>query len=127
MKIAKVRLTASGIRYNTHTVPTTRNDYKFRKYTGSQVAWTAVDNVEDAAYFDEHQSFAVEWTPVGLLTRAYDSAASSVHEALSKLGYREKQQLAKERGIKANQSEEKLEAELAEAADELARQLEHQR
>lgn len=126
MKVAKVRLTA-GLRSTTQTVPSTRTQYVFRNYTGGRIAWTPVENVEDAAYFDEHQSFAVQWTPAGHLARAYDSATTSVREALSSLDYREKQALAKERGIKANQSEEELEAELAEAADELARQLEHQR
>jgi len=125
MKVAKVRHTA-GARVHTHTVPATRNDYTFKHYTDG-VHRVAVENVEDAAYFDEHESFAVQWTPAGLIARATSGAASSVKEALSSLDYRDKQKLAKERGIQANQSEEELEAELAEAADELAQQIEYQR
>lgn len=125
MKVAKVRFTA-GARVHTHTVASTRTDYTFKHYTDG-VYWVPVETVEDAAYFDDHESFAVEWTPAGLIARATSGAASSVKEALKSLDYRDKQKLAKENGIQANQSEEELEAELKEAAEELAQQLEHQR
>jgi len=125
MKVAKARFTAEAS-IHTHTVPSSLNDYTFKHYTDAE-HWVPVETVEDAAYFDEHESFAVDWTPAGLLARATSGATSSVKSALSSLDYRDKQKLAKENGIKANQSEEELEAELAEAADELAQQLEHQR
>jgi hypothetical protein len=125
MKVAKARFTA-GARVHTHRVPSTRNSYTFQHYTGRE-HWVPVESVEDAAYFDDHESFAVEWTPAGLIARATSGAAGSVKEALKTLDYRDKQKLAKERGIKANQSEEELNAELNEAAEELAQQLQHQR
>jgi hypothetical protein len=125
MKVAKVRFTA-GSRFHTHTVPGTRNSYTFQHYT-HDVYWAPVESIEDAAYFDEHESFAVEWTPAGLLARATSGAAGTVKEALKTLDYRDKQKIAKKRGIKANQSEEELNEELNEAAEELAQQLQHQR
>ncbi|AGM11972.1 hypothetical protein DNAM5_113 [Haloarcula californiae tailed virus 1] len=124
MKVAEVRSEADA-RMRTYTVPSTRRDYTFRYFTEKE-HWVSVEHVEDAAYFDDAEGFAVRWTPAGLIARAYQGAAGSVAEAFSRLDYRDKQELAKERGIKANQSEEELEAELEEAVEELARQVENQ-
>lgn len=112
-------------RSHTHTVPSTKRDYRFQHFTHKEY-WVPVESVEDAAYFDDHQSFAVEWTPAGLIARATSGAASSVKDALEALDYRDKQKLAKEYGIKANRSEEELTEELNEAAEELAQQVQYQ-
>ena len=124
MELAKVTST-SGARVRTHTAPS-QEKYTFKHYT-HDTHWVSVDNVEDAVYFDENDSFAVQWTPAGRIARAARGPVSSVKDVLSRLDYREKQKLAKDSGIKANQSEEELEAELQETVEQLAEQIERQR
>lgn len=85
-----------------------------------------VDSVEDAEMFVSLELFDVEWTIHGQLARQIDGEIDSVSGALSELGYREKQSFAKKVGIKANQSEEKLEEELQEEVESLQEVLENE-
>jgi hypothetical protein len=126
MELAKVRNT-TGVRVRTYTVPSTHNDYTFQHFTDDE-CWVSVDNVKDAEYFEGCEGFAVEWTPTGRVVKATYGPVSSAKKVLKEqLGYRDKQKLAKERGIKANQSEEELEEELEQVVEQLAEQMEHQR
>lgn len=124
MDIAKVRYTAFTETVHTHTTPT-GGSYKFKYYT-HDTHWTDVDEVEDAKYFDQHESFAVKWTPAGRIARAANGTIESAKDVLDEMGYREKQSLAKDHGIKANQKEEDLNAELQEVVEDFARDMQFQ-
>lgn len=122
MKVAKVRYT-EGARVRTFTGPTGQK-YTFKHYTEGK-HYASVEEVEDALFFDDRDSFVVSWTPAGLIARATHGSIESAKEVLSSLDYRQKQKLAKDRGIKANQSEEELEEELQKAVEQLAERAEH--
>lgn len=125
MELAKVHMTANPSSVHTHTAPS-RESYTFRHYTGGRKDWVPVGVLEDAAYFDDHESFAVQWTPAGRIARAASGTVDGAKSLLSKLGYREKQQLAKDHGIKANQSEEDLDEELQEVVEQFAEDMKYQ-
>jgi len=85
-----------------------------------------VESLESAEWLDDQQQFVVEWTIYGramrrLTREEYDTPA----EMLSDWNYRAKQRLAKSFGIKANQSEEELEAELEDEVERLQTQMEN--
>lgn len=118
MKIATITYTGNT-RQKTHRGPSGRQ-YVF----GSTD--TATDSVEDAEFFDDKPNYNVDWTTVGMLARRYADGYSSAKKALSEMGYRQKQKLAKAAGVQANQAEEDLEEELEEFAEQLQHDMEHQ-
>lgn len=72
--------------------------------------------MDDALHFDRMGSpYEVVWTGVGKVARSGKKPLKS----LKKMGYRQKQSLAKEFGIKANQSEDDLEDELRPVVEQL--------
>lgn len=119
MKLAEVTCDAQS-RSTTHRVPGTDNKYRFRSGMS-----TSVENMEDVRYFDEKQSYTVEWTARGQLMSRLAGDHDSVREAVAEFGYDAKQELAKTFGIKANQSDETLEDELTEVAEELKQEMEY--
>lgn len=83
---------------------------------GGEPVPVSLDSVVDALHFDDQGSpFVVEWTAVGLLVRS----AKPPVDALKELGYRQKQKVAKQFDIRANQSEEDLEEELQPYVEQL--------
>lgn len=79
----------------------------------------AVSDISDAEEFANITTYDVDWTVHGELLRHSDGTVADAMEAVKSFGYRKKQSLAKSFGIKANQSEEKLEKELKEEVREL--------
>lgn len=83
-----------------------------------------VHEVEDAQYFAEKGVFEVDWTPLGRLAKATEGHASKAESALSQIGYREKQRIAKAVGVRADGTESELEERLAPEIDNLREQME---
>lgn len=114
MKIAEVTYVGT-MTSNKHRGPSGES-YYFRAPRGQEPRPEVIDNVDDALHFDRMGSpYEVEWTGVGKVARSGKKPLKS----LKKMGYRQKQALAKEFDIKANQSEDDLEDELRPVVEQL--------
>lgn len=78
-----------------------------------------LESLEDAEWFKQQDGFDVEWTVHGDVLRTAGGSIDDLQAYLQDVGYREKQKLAQLVGIKANQSDEELTAELEDAVDDL--------
>lgn len=123
MKVAEVYYVGRGRRASRRGPSDER--YNFRKTTSEAPdAPTPVHKVEDAIAFEDLAAFEVDWTPMGRLARATDGPSTSAQAALSDMGYRAKQEIAKAVGVKANQKEDKLDEELEGEITQLQSQME---
>lgn len=94
--------------------------YRFKNPLGGDPRPIAVDNIEDAKFFDsKSETIRVEWTAIGVVARSTKPPL----DALKDLGYRQKQRLAKKFDIRANQKEATLEEELEPYVKELEEQI----
>lgn len=118
MKLADVTCDAKS-RRSTHRLPSGRK-YLFRSGQSTEVT-----ELEDARYFEDQVGYTVDWTARGRFVSQIAGSDDSVAEALESFGYRAKQELAKTVGVAANQSEEELDEELQEAAEDLKQQMEN--
>ena len=118
MTLAKVKCAARS-RSTTHKVPESGRNYRFR--SGE---YTEVSELVDVRYFEEANGYTVDWTAHGKLKDVLARDEDSPKDALKEFSYNAKQSLAKGFGIKANQSEEDLEEELIEVANEMKEDME---
>jgi len=84
-----------------------------------------VSDLEDFRYFRQKHSYDVELTARGQLYLALAGSDGSVEESIGSFGYNLKQKLAKSFGIKGNQKDEELTAELTEEAERLKEDMEN--
>lgn len=123
MKVAEVNYVGRSRRHS-RTAPSGRR-YRFTRTTsGNEDYGEAVEDVQDARYFERHSVFEVEWTPLGLLAKQTEGPVTEVEATLSSIGYRQKQRIAKALDVKAGGSEEELEERLKPAIKELQQQME---
>lgn len=113
MKVADVRYVGS------------MRSQHYRRDSGERIRFSRqdpqpVDEIELAREFADEPAYKVEWTTRGRLLNEFYDEGKEVTEAVADLAYRQKQKLAKELGIKANQSEEELKEELEEEVTKLA-------
>lgn len=116
MKVAKVRYVGS------------MRSQHYRLDSGERVRfsrtdWLSFDDIEVVREFVEEPAYEVEWTSRGKLLNEFYDEGREITDALTNLAYRQKQKLAKELGIKANQSEEELKEELEEEVEKLAEEI----
>jgi len=86
-----------------------------------------VDSVKDALYLDERGVFDVEWTAIGQvvrLSKSLESPADEIEAMLSDMGYRQKQKLASNLGLKAGGKEDELDERLRPEVERLQAQME---
>ncbi len=90
--------------------------YNLNNPRGGDASPVELDNVRDAEKFEKIGGpYTVEWTSVGKVVRTTEGPL----ESLKEIGYRQKQKLAKEFGVKANQSESDLEEELQPVVEQI--------
>lgn len=90
--------------------------YRMKNPMGGDARPVTVESVPDAKHYDQQgDPFRVEWTALGLIVRS----AKPPLDTLKELGYRQKQRLAKQFDIQANQTEEDLEDDLEPYVKEL--------
>lgn len=125
MKVAEVYYVGRGRRHSRRGPTDQRYSWQRRSSDAdADDRPAAVDNVEDALYFDELDVFRVEWSPVGKIVKNTEGPVSEAGEALQNMGYRQKQKLAKSLGIKADGKEEELNERLQPEVDRLKEQME---
>lgn len=113
MKVANVRYVGS------------MRSQHYRRDSGEKIRFSrqdpvSVNEIELAREFADEPAYKVEWTTRGKLLNEFYDEGKEVTDAVADLAYRQKQKLAKELGIKANQSEEELREELEEEVTKLA-------
>lgn len=92
--------------------------YNFKNPMGGKSRPLTVENVEDVRTFDNNDAYDVNWTVLGRIA----TSTKEPVEALRDMGYRKKQQLAKQFDIRANQSADSLEDELQPHVEELVKE-----
>lgn len=117
MKVAEVECLARS-RRTTHRVPSGR------KYLFRSGQTTEVTDLTDARYFAGRNEYEVSWTARGKLMSKLSGESDSVGDAIASFSYGAKQELAKTFGIAANQSDEELQEQLTEVAEELEQEME---
>jgi len=117
MKLGEV--TCDAQRSTTHRLPS-GNTYLFKPDEA-----LSVSDVEDFRYFRQRHSYDVELTARGQLYLALAGSDGSVEESIDSFGYTLKQKLASSFGIKGNQKDEELTAELTEEAERLKEEMEN--
>lgn len=123
MKVAEVRYTGRSRRHSRRGPSDER--YRFQRTTSDSTDTTEdVHKVEDALYFERKGVFEVDWTPLGQLVKRTDGPLSEVEQALTQMGYRQKQQLAQSLGLKASGKEEELEERLKPEVERLQESME---
>lgn len=118
MKIATVTYTGTMTSVQFKGPSGTR--YRMKNPMGGEPRPVDIESIPDAQHFDDQGSpFEVEWTAVGMIARS----AKPPLDAFKELGYRQKQRIAKQVGIQANQKEDELEDELGPYVKDLEDQL----
>lgn len=118
MKIADV--TYTGNMRTMRTTGASGEVYRFKNPLGGDPRPINLESIEEAKYFERKGDvYEVEWTVLGLLAKS----AKPPVDALTDLGYRQKQKIAKRFDVKANQKEDELEEELKPYVEELENQI----
>lgn len=120
MKIARARYVGNRAP-QTYKGPSAET-YTFKSY-GSEVdeehALVALDDLDDARYFEDHPAVAVEWTAWGTIKREAEGPVNSVKD----LGYAMKQKLVGEDGFNLEVAGNAAEDEMNEALEEHIKEL----
>jgi hypothetical protein len=126
MKLATVYYTGDNRRHSRRGPSGERYNWS-RGTHGASDTPASVESVKDALHFAGLDVFRVEWTGVGRvakMSQALEEPADGISSMLSDMGYRQKQALAKNLGLKAGGKEEELDARLRPEVEKLQEQME---
>lgn len=126
MKIADVYYEGHGRRHSRRAPSDER--YNFQKgQRGAPDRPAEVHSVKDALYFARNETFRVEWTAAGKVaevSQELEAPANEIGAMLSDMGYRRKQQLAKQLGLSAGGKEDELDERLRPEIEQLQQSME---